>query len=167
MKGANRYCLRVVKAELKFLKALECGPEVVAKAFMNLALIYHSRANSFALANDLANAKISAIQASEYVDRSKKLLDQLAVVDNDVRKYISQFKPLRLQCHRILGQIYAGLGDLDACEQEFRAATVAFPEDAGAWQMLKRALELQGKAEEAALVIDKVKTLLASNQPWR
>jgi tetratricopeptide (TPR) repeat protein len=134
---------------------------------MNLALVYHSRANSFALDNDLKNAKISALQASEYVDRSKTMLDQLAVVDNDVRKYISQFKPVRLQCYRILGQVYAGLGDLESCEQEFRAATVTFPTDAGAWQMLKRALELQGKSEEVAQVMDKIKAIMASNQAWR
>jgi len=145
-------------AEVMFLKAMQCGSEVKPKAMMNMALIYQSRANSLAAGGDLSGAKAQMVKAAGVLDGAKPLLQQMSSSD-DARQYAAQFDPLRLQCHRLTGQIMAGMGDMEACEKEFRRATENFPNSQGAWQMFGRILELQGKVEEAQKAKDKI-TLL-------
>lgn len=150
-----------------FRKALDCGVDIVPRALMNLALLYHTRAKSLATAtnHDLQAAKANAQLASEYADRAKPLLDQFDIIDDEIRQYISQYRPLRLQCHRLLGQIYAGLGDLQACEMEFRAAIAAFPDDLNARICLQRALDVQGKTDESTEVQSEIEELMRVNRP--
>ena len=52
-----------------------------------------------------------------------------------------------------------GLKDFGACEEEFRKATDKFPDIEGAWQMLARVLEIQGKNDEVAKVREKMQQL--------
>jgi len=141
-------------AEMMFVKALECGPDVRPKALMNLALVHNTRANEYAQGGDLPSAKASALKASNLLDQAKPLLDELASdaagADADSQRYITQFKPLRLQVHRLYGQILAGAGEYAACEEEFKRAAETYPDIPGVWDMLGRILELQGKTAEAA-----------------
>jgi Flp pilus assembly protein TadD len=123
-----------------FLKALECEPEVVPKAMMNLGLLYNTRGNL------LAQSMLEGLAAS-------------GKADSQVHKYIQQYRPLRLQSHRLLGQLYAGAGDMAACESEFRLATESFPDEPLAWQMLQRVLDMQGKKDEAKMAMDKMLSL--------
>jgi len=51
--------------------------------------------------------------------------------------------------HRLLGQIFAGMGDYAASELEFRTASETFRDVPGLWEALARVLEIQGKIEEA------------------
>ena len=148
-----------------FLKALECSGEVRPKAMMNLALVQNTRANQFAQAGDLANAKESALKAGSFLDQAKPLLDALAgdvsaSADVDSQRYIAQFKPLRLQVHRLTGQILAGANEFQACEEEFLRASQSFPDVPGVWDMLARVFDLQGKAEEAQVARDKISELM-------
>ena len=147
-------------AELMFMKALECDGEVVPKAMMNLALIHNARANQFAQGGDLPNAKASSLKAGSFLDQAKPLLDALASADADSQRYIAQFKPLRLQVHRLTGQILAGAQEFAACEEEFRRASQSFPDVPGVWDMLARILDLQGKTEEAAAARSKINELM-------
>ena len=145
-----------------FLKALECEAAIAPKAMMNLGLVYHTRANMLAQTGDIPGAKAAALDAGKYVDAAKPLLDYQAATqkaDVDFSRYAQQYRPLRLQCHRLLGQILANLGDMEACEAEFRTATENFPNEPSAWQMLGKILEVQGKTEEMQAVIAKLKTL--------
>jgi hypothetical protein len=145
-----------------FLKALECQPDVVPKAMMNLGLLYNTRGNFLAQTGDIPGAKAAALEASKFVDAAKPLLDLMAVsgkVDSDAAKYVKQYKPLRLQSHRLLGQIHATQGDMAACEQEFRLATDNFPDEQSTWQMLGRILDMQGKTEEVSKVMSKINSL--------
>ena len=106
------------------------------------------------------------MKAAEFVDAAKPILEHLkssGTGGSDVQRYIEQLKPLRLQCHRIVGQILAAEGDFAACEKEFRAATESFPTEASAWQMLGRVLEIQGKTEEAQEVTQRIKTIIATS----
>ena len=59
------------------------------------------------------------------------------------------YKPLRLQVHKLSGQIYAALREFGECEEEFRKAVDNFPEEGAAWEMLSRILGLVGKDGEA------------------
>lgn len=114
---------------------------------------------------DLKEAQKYAVKASELVDAAKPFLEELVASgtgDDDVRRYMDQFKPLRLRCHRMVGQLLASLGDLPGCEAEFRLATESFPADPGAWQMLARILEIQGKVDEAKEITEKVKVIIAA-----
>jgi tetratricopeptide (TPR) repeat protein len=145
-----------------FLKALECEPEVVPKAMVNLGLVYNTRGNFLAQTGDLDGAKTAALDASKYLDQAKPLLDGMVAsgkADAQISQYLQQYMPLRLQCHRLVGQLYAGEGDIAACESEFRLATENFPEERFAWQMLGRVLEMAGKQAEAALVAEKISSL--------
>lgn len=147
-------------AELMFLKALQCGGEVAPKAMINLGLVQHSRANVLAPSGDLVGAKEAALKATDYLETAKPLLDEMVKQGNsDAKQYLNQYKPLRLQNYRMVGQIYAGSGDMAACEEEFRKATDAFPLEQMAWQLLGRALDVQGKAEEAMEVMAKLQQL--------
>jgi len=150
-------------AEVMFLKALECGTDTVPNAMMNLALLYNARANQMAPAGNLPGAKKAAINASNFIDMAKPLLDAAAAgmgkVADEARQYLTQYKALRMECHRILGQIYAGSGDMASCETEFRKSTVNFPQEKMAWAMLKRILEIQGKTEEAGRILQKLNAL--------
>lgn len=101
-------------------------------------------------------------KAGEPFDAAKPLLE--ASTDSDAEQYKSQFKPLRLQCHKLTGQILAASRDFAACETEFRAATENFPNEAGAWDMLARILDIQGKAAKAAK--EKVETLRKLNNAF-
>jgi predicted Zn-dependent protease len=106
------------------------------------------------------------LKASDLVDAAKPILEEMAgngFGDTDITSYIDQLKPLRLQCHRMVGQLMASEGDLAGSEREFRAATDSFPTDPGAWQMLARVLEIQGKADEAKEIVEKVKTIIATS----
>ena len=152
-------------AELMFLKALECGGEVRPKAMMNLALVHNTRANQFAQTGDLSNAKESALKAGTFLDQAKPLLDALASnisasADADSQRYIAQFKPLRLQVHRLTGQILAGANEFQACEEEFLRASQSFPDVPGVWDMLARVFDLQGKADEAQAARAKISELM-------
>lgn len=135
-----------------FLKALECEADIVPKAMMNLGLLYNTRGNFLAQTGDLDGATAAAKDAAFYLDKGKPLLSVLAENgkgDDTIQKYIQQYRPLRLQTHRLVGQLHAGSGNLQLCEEEFRRATENFPDDGFAWQMLSRALEMQGKQDEA------------------
>ncbi len=46
--------------------------------------------------------------------------------------------------------------DFPSCEAEFRKATERFPQVRGAWEMLGRILEVQGKTAEATEVRNKI-----------
>lgn len=103
------------------------------------------------------------MKASELVDAAKPLLEEIKTggsVDQDIDRYVMQLKPLRIQCHKMVGQIFASEGDMAACEAEFRRATDSFPSEPSAWQMLARVLEIQGKTEEAKEIADKVKSIV-------
>ena len=157
-----------------FLKALGC-PEVRTKAMMNLALVYQTKASTLAAGGDLTKAKDAITNAAKYLDEAKPLLDQAVASaavssasssssssdDGEVQKYAAQFAPLRLQCHRLAGSVFAGLKDFESCEKEFLAATRDFPNVPGAWQMLARVLDIQGKTEEALKVREKLQSLQA------
>ena len=49
--------------------------------------------------------------------------------------------------------------DFPSCEAEFRKATERFPQVKGAWEMLARILEVQGKTNEAAEARQKLASL--------
>jgi len=82
--------------------------------------------------------------------------------DSETKGYLNQIKPLRLRCHRMVGQLLAVQGDMPGCEAEFRRATDSFPTDPGAWQMLARVLELQGKTDESKQILEKVEGMVAA-----
>ena len=112
---------------------------------------------------DMPGAKKAAMDAARYLDEGKSRLDALASagkLDNQLETYISQYRPLRLQTHRLAGQLHAGAGDMPLSEDEFRRATENFPEDASAWQMLSRVLEMQGKQEEATEAVSRARSLM-------
>ena len=95
-------------AEVMFLKGLEC-PEVKAKAMVNLGLVYQKRAEQSAAGGDLVSAKDFATRAGDLLDSAKPLLDDLLASGTgggDDAKYVAQYNPLRLQCHRIMGSVY-------------------------------------------------------------
>jgi len=142
-------------AEVMFLKAIEC-PEVSAKAMMNLGLLYQKKAEITAADGNLEAALDLATKSSNLMDRAKPLLDSAissgAPGIADDQKYIAQFTPLRLQSHRILGSVYAGMKNFEACEKEFRMAISNFPNEPNAYNMLARVLEIQGKDAEAQKV---------------
>ena len=101
-----------------FLKGMEC-PEVKAKAMMNLGLVYQKMAEQTAAAGDLSSARELATNASNLLDAAKPLFDELLASGSrgdDDKRYASQFAPLRLQAHRILGSVHAGLKDFPSCE---------------------------------------------------
>lgn len=140
-------------------------PEVKAKAMMNLSMVYLKQGENNAAQGQLLNAKELVTKAAEHLDNAKLLLDETIATGNginveDEKRYSMQFRPLRLQCHRLIGSVLFGLKELEACEEEFRKATNSFPDASQAWQMLMRVLELQGKNEEAAQVQEKIKHLL-------
>ena len=144
-----------------FLKAMGCGPDVAPKAMLNLGLVYQTRGNALASEGDLAGAKKAAIGSAQCLDSAMPLLKQLQADGNaEADAYMSRYGPLRLQSHRLMGQIYAGLGDYETCEKEFRAATEVFPNEPGSWQMLGRILEIQGKKEEAQAAIAKLNAIV-------
>lgn len=149
-------------AELMFLKVLECGPDVKPKAMINLAIINHSRACFKIEQGDFAGAKGEAIQASQYLDSAKPLLDCLVKQgDQEAARFLDQFKPLRLQCHRNMAQLYAGAGELADSEAELRTATESFPDEPMAWKMLMRVLVMRGKVKESEeLLLEMSKTVL-------
>lgn len=146
-------------AEVMFVKAIEC-PEVKAKAMMNLGLLYQKKAESTAADGNLETALDLATKASNLIDQAKPLLDAMIARHSggaDDQKYIAQFAPLRLQCHRILGSVHAGMKNFEACEKEFRMAISNFPNEVNAYHMLVRVLEIQGKDAEA----QKIRSMLA------
>ena len=79
---------------------------------------------------------------------------------DDDGRYKVQFTPLRLQAHRILGSVYAGLKDFSSCEQEFRKACDSYPQIPGSYEMLARVLDIQGKNVEAQEVRQKLAGLV-------
>jgi Tfp pilus assembly protein PilF len=130
-----------------FLKGMQCE-EVRTKAIMNLALVYQKQAERHAGEGSFNFAKELAMKAGDLLDSAREFLHNLT--DDDDLKYAEQFTPLRLQAHRILGSIYAGMQDFMSCEAEFRKATENFPQIRGSWEMLARILEIQGKTKEAS-----------------
>ena len=145
-----------------FLNAINC-PEVKSKAMMNLALVYLKQGEGSAATGNLVKAKELVNKAANNLENAKVLLDE-AIVSGvggaDEKRYASQFGPLRLKCHRLLGSILFGLKDFVSCEEEFRKATETFPDVRGAWEMLARVLDLQGKTDEVAIVREKINQLL-------
>lgn len=151
-------------AEHKFKRALLCSQEVAPKAMLNLALVYQANANKFVASGNLEAAKKAIFEATKYLNTAKPLLDLYSNQNNpddDLSRYVSQFKPLRLQVHRLAGQILAGLQDFPACEAEFRSCTINFPDEPGAWHMLSRILEVQGKTAEANVAKEKLNAIMA------
>jgi len=150
-------------AEAKFIQALQCETEVIPKAMLNLAFVYQKRGEALAIDGDLQGAKVAAVQASRFADQAKPLLDELAKSfrpgQDDITAYLDRYSTQRVVIHRLLGQIYAGTGNMGDCEAEFRRATESFPNEAAAWQMLGRVLEIQGKADEAAAAAQKAQEL--------
>ena len=147
-----------------FMKALECEVDVHPKAMINLGLLYNIRGNGLAQTGDLDGAKQAALDAAKFLDTAKPLLDAAAATgkaDSDIAQYQQQYRPVRLQSHRLLGQVLAGAGDLVGSESEFRRATENFPNEPSAWQMLGKVLEMQGKTEE----LQSVKAKLNSVRP--
>ena len=145
-----------------FLKALECEIDVRPKAMINLGLLYNIRGNGLAQNGDLAGAKQAALDAAKYLDTAKPLLDAAAATgkaDSDIAQYQQQYRPVRLQSYRLLGQVLAGSGDIAGSEAEFRRATENFPNEPSAWQMLGKVLEIQGKTDEVQSVMAKLNTL--------
>lgn len=137
-------------AEDKFKRALMCGDEMAPKAMFNLALVYQANANKLAASGDLVSAKTAITEASKMLDTAKPLLSiQNNSNDEDLVRYRSQLGPLRMQVHKLSGQIFAGMKDLPGCEAEFRTCATNFPDEPMAWGMLSRILEVQGKTEEA------------------
>ena len=152
-----------------FLNALTC-PEVMSKAMMNLSMVYLKKCESNAAQGNLSSAKDFVVKAADYLEQSKELLDEAISSSNnnmnsneedinELKRYVMQFKPLRLQCHRLLGSILFGSKEYGACENEFRKATESFPDIQGAWEMLARVLELQGKTDEVASIREKINQL--------
>lgn len=147
-------------AEVMFIKAMECEPEVLAKATMNLGLIYVTKGNTLAQGGDLEGGMKMATDAAKFMDQGKVLLERLVQngnSDSQIGRFIQQYKPLRLQAHRLLGQLYAASGDMAKCELEFRKATDNFPDDVTAWKLLERILQVQGKDLES--VTAKIRSL--------
>ena len=147
---------RIDEATGKFLEGLKCS-EVKAKSMMNLALVYEKKGNILAAQGDLVGAKSKIEDAVVFLEASKGILEKSISADD--AKYLSQYQPLRLQCHRLLGSILAGLKQFEECEEEFRKATRNFPNVRGAWEMLARILDLNGKTVEAGEVRCKIQTL--------
>lgn len=144
-----------------FLNALRC-PEVKSKAMMNLALVYIKKGEGSAAQGDLTSANELLTKAANFLDNAKVMLDDAMSNGTDteeVERYVLQFRPLRLQTYRLLGSILFGLKEFEACEAEFREATESFPDVQGAWQMLARVLELQGKTGELEMIRAKISQL--------
>lgn len=139
-------------AEIMFLKAIECCDDVKTKGMMNMALLLQKKANNLAAGGDLNGAKSAIEEAAMMVDDAKPLLNAkmaLGGANSEDVMYASQLKPLRVQIHRLCGQILAGMGDLPACEAEFQTASEKFGDIPGIWEALARVLDLQGKTAEA------------------
>jgi tetratricopeptide (TPR) repeat protein len=157
------HCEYAIQAELMFLKALECESDVASKAMINLGLLYNTRGNYLAQMGDMKGASKAAHAAAKYLDEGKALLSALSTdgkLDSQLERYFQQYRPLRLQTHRLIGQLYAGEGDMLSCEAEFRRATESFPEESFAWQMLSKVLEVQGKHAEASKAADTARSLM-------
>lgn len=146
-----------------FLKGLSC-PEVAPKAMINLALVYQKKANTLAASGDLDGAKSAVENAVRNLELAKPLLDDAIIRasssnTDEEQRYVAQFRPIRLACHRMMGSIFAGMKDLEGSEREFRSAVQNFPDAPAAWQMLVRVLQMQGKAEEASEAMERLKLL--------
>jgi hypothetical protein len=116
-------------AELMFLKAIECCDDVKTKGMMNLGVLLHKKANNLAANGDLNGAKLAVDDAAKMVDDAKPLLDikmAFGGLSPEDAMFTKQIKPLRVQIHRLCGQILAGKGDLVGCEAEFRTASENF-----------------------------------------
>lgn len=151
-------------AEVKFKNALIYCPSLAVKALMNLSLVNQARANQYAVGGDLTAAKKNAEEASNQLDYAKTLIDKMTEQerqDEDMISNVMQFKALRLQCHKLMGQVLAGSGDFEACEGEFRTATENFQDSVGAWEMLYRVLVRLGKTDEAVKIKEKIDVLRA------
>lgn len=151
-------------AEVMFLKAMTC-PGSEASAMVNLSMVYLRQGENNAAQGQLLKGKELVMKAAEHIDNAKVLLDEAVAVANginveDEKRYIKESEPLRLKCHRLVGSILFALKDFQACEEEFRKATMSFPDVRGAWEMLLKVLALQGKDEEVAQVQEKIKQLM-------
>lgn len=159
-----------MRLQKKFEIAIECCQDVAPKAMLNLALVYHSKAAKLVRTGNIEAAKSNILIAGKKFDAAKPMLDELSALaknqgktDDDAEAYISRFRPLRLNCHKLAGQILAGLKDFAGCEKEFQIATDSFPNEPGAWDMLARVLEIQGKLDDAKAAKEKVATLKQLN----
>lgn len=152
-------------AELLFMKAVECCEDVKTKGMMNLALLLEKKANNLAANGDLNGAKRAIDEAARLVDKAKPLLDvkmALGGASDEDAMFSKQVKPQRVQIHRLCGQILAGMGDMVACEAEFRTACDNYPDIPGLWHALSRVLDLQGKTNEANQAREKLAALQSS-----
>ena len=154
------------EAEIKFTKALKCDTSSMVKAMMNLSLVYLQRGKMLAQQGSFDAARTAALQSSNLLDEVKPHLDDwdpmpqhMTDVDDDSQRYIGQYRPQRLQAHRLCGQIFAAMQDMEAAEQEFRTATESFPDDPMSWFALQRVLELSGNSKEATRVKEIVQRL--------
>ena len=141
-----------------FEKAMVCEVEVAPKAMMNLAILYYQRSQRLASAGNLDGALVDAKEASSLVDRAKPMLESTGL-NAETQQYLQQVKPLRLQCHRMVASVFAGMKDLGAAEAELRLATQSFPDEKSAWQMLARILQVQGKTGDMNEALSKMNTL--------
>ena len=129
-------------AELMFLKAIGIE-EVKTKGMINLALTLQKKANNLAADGDLNKAKLAITDAGKLLDDAKPLLDAklaLGGASAEDVMFSEQVKPLRIQTHRLFGQILAGMGDMSACEEEFRTACEKYSDVPGLWHALARVL---------------------------
>jgi tetratricopeptide (TPR) repeat protein len=151
-------------AEVMFLKAMGSKKpwEVKPKAMINLALIHHNKVGAAFQQQDIEAARAATVQAANYLDTAKPILDNIMATNPSIgglTQYLAQHDTLRLACYRNMGQIYAGMGEIGKCEEEFRRATDSFPHEIKAWQMLGRVLEIQGKSDAMQEVISKIQQL--------
>ena len=89
--------------------------------FLFVPLLLQQKANSLATSGNLEDAKAAIMEASKLLDDAKPLIDARIALGGSTEDamYASQFKPMRVQCHRVLGQVLAGMGDMLSCESEF------------------------------------------------
>lgn len=130
-------------AELMFLKAISASEEVKTKGMINLALTLQKKANNLAADGNLNGAKVAIVDAGKLLDDAKPLLDAklaLGGASAEDVMFSEQVKPLRIQTHRLYGQILAGMGDMSACEEEFRTASEKYSDIPGLWHALARVL---------------------------
>jgi len=159
----------LVQAEALFLKALQCdgaSSTLRAKAMMNLAIVKQHYVRDCIQTQAISQAKQHATECAAYLDEAKPLLEQAvregsdgSIIDTEAVQYLQRFKPLRLGAHKYLAQFHAGEGNLEASEEESRKATDTFPDDLSAWNLLGRVLEVQGKQDEAKIVMEKMVAL--------
>ncbi|EJK51260.1 hypothetical protein THAOC_29582 [Thalassiosira oceanica] len=121
-------------AEVMFIKAADCEPEVKPQALTNLALLEKERVQRALAGGDAAAAKTHGLQAGRYLDEAKPLFDALIPLfpnDEGLRHYASGFDQLRIFVFRLAGAALMKLGEFADCEAEMTKLVDMFPD---AWE---------------------------------